>query len=536
MGRTARIPLLAALALAIAALLAPASALAFGPLSSFGSEGKGAGQMNSAENVAVGLDGDVYVADRNNNRIDVFAPAGQFLFAFGRGVNATMGAADPSLCTTASGCVEGERSAAAGGFNDLRDLAIAPSGNVLVADNSNGRVDVFSSQGRFLFAFGKDVGPSGSDVCTEPCGVGNGVGAGGLGAPRGVAIDSGRVYVADNSNGRVSVFTEAGEFLFAFGKKVNPVDLPTDPAAADPNVCTVNTDCRPGAAEGAGALSTPHGIEVAAARVYVANTNNGRVEVFSTAGQFLFAFGKGVNPNGGDVCDRASDCLDGTGEEGAGELDDPLAIAADAGGAIYVGDGNARVNVFTAQGSFMRAFGLGVINEAAEFQQCTAMTGCKEGAGDVPLAPGSVLKPLGLAFDRTGALYVSESATGKARVERFGEPEQPVVAKPKPSKMFTLGKLKLNRKKGTATLAVTVPGAGSLGLAGKGVRQVSRSTASAATVQLTVKLTGKAKRKLLASGKAKVRVSVTFMPTGGDATTQARALVLKKALRRPSRR
>jgi DNA-binding beta-propeller fold protein YncE len=530
MKQIARVFLLAVVA-AFAGLVVPAGASAFGPLASFGSEGQGAGQMDSPENLAVGLDGRVYVADRGNNRIDVFSPQGEFLFAFGRSVNATMAATDPSICTAASGCVEGEPSAAAGAFDDLRDLAVAPGGNIFAVDSFNGRVNVFSPEGRFLFAFGKDVDPNGSDVCTDNCVFGKGAGAGGLSSPRGVAIDSGRVFVAENANRRVSVFTESGEFLFAFGRNVNPVGL-----AIDPHVCTATTDCQPGAPAGPGALLTPHGIEVSAGRVYVANSNNARIEVFSTAGQFLFAFGKAVNPNGGDVCDRASDCLHGNTGEGAGQLLQPATIAADARGAIYVGDEHARVSVFTAGGEFMRAFGLGVVDETPVFQQCTAMTGCKEGAGGALLAPGSVEDRGGLAFGRDGSLFVSESATDKARIELFGDPVSPLVATPKPSNSFGLGKLKLNRKKGTATLAVTVSGAGALTLSGRGVRPANRIAAGAATVKLTIKLVGKPKRKLLATGRAKVRASVTFTPSGGEAATQARALVLKKALRQRSRR
>jgi len=521
----ARLPFLAALVVAIVALTAPASAGAFGPLSSFGSAGEGAGQMDRLEDIAVAPDGNLYVADRGNNRVDVFSPQGQFLFAFGKGVNPTAGVGSPDICNAETGCADAVASDAAGGMNELHDLAIAPGGNVFVADSLNSRVDVFSPQGQFLYAFGKGVDPGGNNVCTGSCEAGEGVGAGGLSSPRGVALDSGRVYVVENASKRVSVFTEAGGFLFAFGKGVNVSGM------GDPDVCTI-TGCGEGDSNGAGGLLAPHGIEIAAGRVYVANTNNFRIEVFSTAGEFLFAFGKEVNPNGGDVCDRASGCLVGIGGGGPGVLGAPLAVAADARGAIYVGGSGRRVNVFTPTGEFLRAFGLGVLDGATAFQQCTAITGCRAGALDA-LAPGSVRDPVGLAFDRDGALYVAEDESGKARVERFGEPP-PVIAKP--SNEFKLGKLRLNRKRGTATLAVTVPGPGALKLAGKGIRQVKRAAARAGTVKLTVRLAGQAKRKLLAAGKAKVQASVVFTPTGGEARAKRRALILKKTLRPAARR
>jgi hypothetical protein len=78
--------LLAAL-LAIAALAAaPASAAETHVFTgSFGSAGSGAGQLELAEHSGVAVDEathDVYVADRNNNRIDKFGFLANFLRAF----------------------------------------------------------------------------------------------------------------------------------------------------------------------------------------------------------------------------------------------------------------------------------------------------------------------------------------------------------------------------------------------------------------------------------------------------------------------
>ncbi len=103
----------------------------------------------------------------------------------------------------------------------------------------------------------------------------------------------------------------------------------------------------------------------------------------------------------------------------------------------------------------------------------------------------------------------------------------PVAA---PSNAFSLGKPKLNKKKGTAKEPVTVPGPGTLTLTGKGVVDQTKTSTAAATVNLLVKSKGKQKKKLNKAGKVEVKVTVTFTPTGGTTSSQSRRLVLRKRL------
>jgi hypothetical protein len=103
---------------------------------------------------------------------------------------------------------------------------------------------------------------------------------------------------------------------------------------------------------------------------------------------------------------------------------------------------------------------------------------------------------------------------------------------PPPSNAFSLGKPKLNRKAGTATEPVTLPGPGELDLTGKGVAEQHRTAAGAGELDLRVKPKGKAKRRLKRKGKAKVRITVTFTPTGGTANTATAKVKLRKRARR----
>ena len=94
-----------------------------------------------------------------------------------------------------------------------------------------------------------------------------------------------------------------------------------------------------------------------------------------------------------------------------------------------------------------------------------------------------------------------------------------------------IGKLKLNPRKGTATLQVDLPGAGSVSLRGKGVKPADARAVRATSVKLAVRPTGKAKRVLSKAGKANVVAAVTFTPGGGTPRTASRTLRLKEAAR-----
>jgi hypothetical protein len=104
-----------------------------------------------------------------------------------------------------------------------------------------------------------------------------------------------------------------------------------------------------------------------------------------------------------------------------------------------------------------------------------------------------------------------------------------------PSNSFTLGKPKLNKKKGTATLKVSLPNPGILALGGKGVKWASAAGAVIAktvnapgAVKLVIRAKGKQAKKLKRNGKVKLKTKITFTPTGGEAATQTRKLKLRR--------
>lgn len=94
-----------------------------------------------------------------------------------------------------------------------------------------------------------------------------------------------------------------------------------------------------------------------------------------------------------------------------------------------------------------------------------------------------------------------------------------------------LGGVKLNKAKGTGSLSVKIPGAGTLTASGKGVVRTKKSAKSLKkpkTLKLTIRAKGKAKKLLAEEGTAKVRVKVTYKPSSGIAVTKTKTITLKQ--------
>jgi hypothetical protein len=101
----------------------------------------------------------------------------------------------------------------------------------------------------------------------------------------------------------------------------------------------------------------------------------------------------------------------------------------------------------------------------------------------------------------------------------------------------TLGKVKVNAKKGTATVAVTVNGPGELRLSGPSVKSASVRSSGAGTVSLSIKPRGKGLKRLKKAGKAVVAFKVVFSPAaGGTASTASKSATLRRPVARAGRR
>jgi hypothetical protein len=168
----------------------------------FCAKGSAAGQCEGPEGVAAdNAAGHVYVADRKNNRIDVFDSTGSFLFAFGWGVKD--GSSEMQECTSATGCQKGKAGSGAGELDRPNRIAIDNTADVLyVVDAGNARMQKFGMAGNFLGQFGSNGECLLSS--SDPVAVG----------------PTGSVYVAHE--GYVGKFSEAGTCL----EKVKLVEGP----------------------------------------------------------------------------------------------------------------------------------------------------------------------------------------------------------------------------------------------------------------------------------------------------------------------
>jgi uncharacterized repeat protein (TIGR01451 family) len=134
-------------------------------------------QTNWASGVAVSPNGDMYVADTNNDRILKLDPQGNLITQWG-----------------SFGSNNGQ-------FRGPEGVALAPDGSVYVADTDNDRIQKFAADGVFLNEWG-----------------GYGSGDGQFNHPKGIAVDSsGYVYVADAFNDRVQKFTPDGVLVTKWG-------------------------------------------------------------------------------------------------------------------------------------------------------------------------------------------------------------------------------------------------------------------------------------------------------------------------------
>jgi hypothetical protein len=182
-----------------------------------------------------------------------------------------------------------------------------------------------------------------------------GASAGKCNQPQGTAVDfeTGRLYVADRFNNRVDVFGPSGAFERAFGWGVKT-------GASQFEVCT--TSCRQGipgtlpntgnVQAGKGQFSRPVGVAVdndpsspSHHDVYVVDRENLRIEKFDAEGNFILAFGGGVDAvTGGDVCtvESGHECRAGSNGFGEGEFSDSrfpgILVGVAPGGTVYVVD------------------------------------------------------------------------------------------------------------------------------------------------------------------------------------------------------
>lgn len=274
---------------------------------SFGSEGEADGQLCRPWGVCCDKDGNIIVADRSNNRIQVFDFYGNFRHKFG-----------------AAGSRNGQ-------FDRPAGVTCDNGARIIVADKDNHRVQVFKPDGTFILKFGEKGSKNGQ-----------------FSYPWDVAVNGeGHILVSDTRNHRVQLFTREGKFLGKYGFEGalwKHFDSPRGVAfnheghmiVTDFNnhrLLVISSDfqyARFLGTEGSGNTQflRPQGVTIdQEGNIIVADSRNHRIQIFQPNGNFLCKFGThGSSP---------------------GQLDRPSGICMTPDGHIVIVDfGNNRIQVF----------------------------------------------------------------------------------------------------------------------------------------------------------------------------------------------
>lgn len=233
------------------------------------------GQFSEPTGIAIAPDGNIYVVDSENNRVQIFNSGGQFIKTFG-----TKGKGN-------------------GQFRTPFGIAIGADSRLFITDSKNGRIQVFDKDGGILYSFGRD-GSSDSE----------------LSYPMGIALDDQeRVFVADSGNSRIAVFTIDGLFLNNIGTKGNGADQLYEPTAVatsiDGRVWITDTgnnrvqlfDTKGKYLASIGSQGSernsflkPTGVAIdPSGKVIVVDSGNSRLHVLNSKGVFLGLFGSKGN-------------------------------------------------------------------------------------------------------------------------------------------------------------------------------------------------------------------------------------------------
>ncbi|CAL8372394.1 unnamed protein product [Boreogadus saida] len=254
-------------------------------VAAFGCEGESDGELCRPWGISVDKEGYVVVADRSNNRVQIFKPCGAFHHKFGTlgsrpGHQRRIIVADKDNHRVQVFTFEGqfvlkfgEKGTKNGQFNYPWDVAVNSEGKILVSDTRNHRVQLFAADGSFLNKYGfegalwkhfdspRGVAFNHEDhlvvtdfnnhrllVIRPDCQSARFLGSEGTGngqflRPQGVAVDQeNRIIVADSRNHRVQVFEPNGNFLCKFGTQGNSfgqMDRPSGIAVTPDGVIVV---------------------------------------------------------------------------------------------------------------------------------------------------------------------------------------------------------------------------------------------------------------------------------------------------------
>lgn len=158
----------------------------------WGGKGDKTGQFNTPKRVSFDNNGHVYVNDAFNNRVQIFESDGKYITQFGK------------------------YGKAKGDIDSAQDIAVDMEGNIYVIGHNQYTIQKFDKNFKYITWWGK-VWSEGQGWYRP--GFWEFRNDGNLEGRVTVAIDSeGNIVAADGSNNRIQIFSNNGKFLRAFGK------------------------------------------------------------------------------------------------------------------------------------------------------------------------------------------------------------------------------------------------------------------------------------------------------------------------------
>jgi trimeric autotransporter adhesin len=320
--------------------------------------------------VAVGLRGDVFIADSLNGTVWRVSPQGTI----------SRFAGDGSLCLPRAACGNG------GPARDAQldipvGVAVDRRGDVYIADQAGNQIRKVSPNGtisRFAGNFTR--------CKTAPrCGDGGRAVNARLNHPWGVGVDAkGNVYIADYNDDEV--------------RKVSPRGTITRFAGTGRH-CTSIRACGDGGLATRARLFMPTG--VAADRkgnVYIADSNDHEVRKVWANGIVTRFAGTGA------VCSSIRHCGDG-GPAFLATMESPFGVGVDASGNVYVTDFERDdLRKIDAGGTITRLAGSG--------RECSTPGSCGDG---LPAVDAMLAGPSGVAVDAAGNVYLADPGDREVR-------------------------------------------------------------------------------------------------------------------------
>lgn len=317
---------------------------------SFGGDGGTAtsATLNLPYAVAVGSNGDVYLADRNNQRIRKINSSGIISTIAGNGIGTFSG--DGGLATSAS-------------ISNPYAIATDASGNIYFADWGNNRIRKIATNGIITTVAGNGTAGFSGD--------GSAATSASLNSPTGLCIDtSGNIYIADYGNNRVRKVSKNGIITTVAGNGIIGF-------SGDGSIATSAN------------FYNPYDVAVdVAGNLYIADFLNHRIRKVSTNGIITTIAGSGATGSG-----NGSFTGDGSLATSA-TLHGPTRLALDTSLNIFIADyANHRIRKISSDGIISTITG----------------TGTATYSGDGGLASlASINTPTGVALDASGNLYIAD--------------------------------------------------------------------------------------------------------------------------------